>query len=121
MVAFFNKTDSQHQKAVADMRAYDEAKEEFVITEHVLGEAATVILYQKGLGAAASFIDFTREKCMIQPWDGTDFQNAVVCFKKQKSQMSYIDATLVYLSGMLNCRIATYDANILKEIGRKMR
>lgn len=119
LVAFFNKKDSQHQKAIDDMKKFDETNEEFVITEHVLGETATVLLYQNGLEAAVRFIDFSREKCSIQGWDADDFQASLSCFKEQARKLSYIDSTLVYLSGVLRCRVATYDENILKEIERK--
>ncbi|MBI2079501.1 type II toxin-antitoxin system VapC family toxin [Candidatus Micrarchaeota archaeon] len=119
LIAFFHDQDSQHEKALSDMRGYDEQKEDFLITEHVLGEAATVLLYYKGLPSAETFLDFTEQKCKIKNLSNDDFQATLHTFKNQKNEISYIDASVVYLAKFLQLPVACYDENILKEINRK--
>ncbi|MFA6530222.1 MAG: PIN domain-containing protein [Candidatus Micrarchaeia archaeon] len=116
LVAFFKEDDSQHEKSIQDMKRYEQNKEEMLITEHVLGETATVLLYYHGLSAATCFLDFTKEKCIIQKWDKGDMEAALKVFREQKNQLSYIDACLVYLGRFSRIRVATYDEKILKEI-----
>jgi|SRR3989339_337774 len=119
LVAFFHNNDSQHEKAIEDMKKYDEGKEEFLITEHVLGETATVLLYYNGLKAANDFLEFSKDKCSIQGWDNEDFEATLKTFKNQKNQLSYIDCTVVYLARFLHIPVACYDKNILKAIESK--
>lgn len=120
LIAFFKEDDSRHEQAVQDMKKYDENKEEMLITEHVMGETATVLLYYNGLNAAIRFLDFTREKCRIRGWDGDDFKETLKYFKKQGHQLSYIDASIVYLVRLLRLPVACYDEDILKEIKLEM-
>lgn len=119
LVAFFNSEDDCHDKAIQEMKKYDEKKEEFMITEHILGETATVILYKKGLDAAKEFLDFAQQKCFIQGWENDDFQATLKYFKNQKHQLSYIDASIVFLARFLQCPVATYDEDIIKEIKKE--
>ena len=116
LIAFFHKKDSQHEKAIQDMKNYDEQKEDFLISEHVLGETATVLLYYNGLNATKQFLDFAQEKCTIPEWDSGDLHSALLIFKNQKNELSYIDTSVVYLARFLKLPVACYDSKILKEI-----
>ena len=98
------------------MKKYDEQKQEFLITEHILGETATVLLYYNGLNAAIEFIDFSKQNCRIQNWDNEDFHTTLKYFKEQKNNLSYIDASIIYLAKLLHTPVACYDQNIMKEI-----
>lgn len=116
LIAFFNPSDTQHQNAIQDMKRYDNNKEEFLITEHVLSEIATVLLYKNGLEAATIFLDFAQEKCKLQIWDKGDRLATLEYFKDQKYELSYIDASIIYLAKFLGLSVACYDHNILKEL-----
>ena len=116
LVAFFNENDNQHLRAIGDMKKYDEEKQEFLVTEHILGETATVLLYRNGVVAAKEFLDFAQEKCTVQRWESEDMHATLKRFKEQKYEISYIDASIVYLAKFLHLPVACYDENILKEI-----
>ena len=119
LVAFFNKDDAQHDKAIENMKKLDEDQEEFLITEQVLGETATVLLYRNGLDAAKLFLEFSKEKCIIQDWSDKDFAGALEIFENQTLQLSYVDSTLVHLAKILMVDLVCYYTNILKSIQRK--
>lgn len=121
LIAFFKEDDRQHGQAVQDMKKYDENKEEMLITEHVMGETATVLLYYNGLDAAIGFLDFAREKCIIQNWDREEFHSALRYFREQKHELSYIDASIVYMAIFLHLPVACYDKDILDEIKERIR
>lgn len=116
LIAFFKEDDSQHGQAVQDMKKYDENKEQMLITEHIMGETATVLLYYNGLDAAIEFLDFARDKCIIRNWNNEDFDSTLRHFKEQKHELSYIDASIVYLARLLRLPVACYDKDILDEI-----
>ena len=119
LVAFFDETDSQHQKAVEEMKRYDELREEFLITEHILGEIATVLSYHNGLEAAVKFLSFSREKCTLHNWTEEDFNASIEVFSNQTRDLSYIDATIIHLARVLHLPVACYDEDLLKEIDKK--
>lgn len=116
LVAFFDKTDSQHEKAVAGMKAIEEKEIDILVNEHVLGEAATVLLYHAGLDAAKTFLQYAQENFEIEPIDGEYRQATIKVFSNQNRQLSYIDASVVHLASFLRLPVACYDENILKEI-----
>ena len=114
LVAFFDKTDSQHEKAVADMKKIEEQALDILVNEHVLGETATVLLYRAGLNSAKIFLNYAEENFKIEC--GEYRQAIFKIFSDQKRQLSYIDASVIHLSRFLRVPVICYDENILKEI-----
>lgn len=119
LVAFFHEKDKHHEEAKRKMREYEKEKKSFMITEHVLGETASVLLYYAGLKQAKEFIEHCKENLFIQGWSSDDREATIGIFENQKHELSYIDASLVYLSKFIQVPIATFDKNIIKELGRK--
>jgi predicted nucleic acid-binding protein len=118
LVALFDESDSLHEKAVGEMREYEKRGERFALSESILGETATVILYHAGLGQASAFLDYAGENFSILWTDGKgELSGVISTFKSQKKQLSYADSTVVYLCRRLRCSAATYDKNMLREIG----
>ncbi|MBI5158912.1 PIN domain-containing protein [Candidatus Micrarchaeota archaeon] len=116
LIAFFHEHDALHARAVEDMKKFESQKETFIINEHVLGETITVLLYRSGLDKANKFIHYALENYQLQTSDTKDFGHILKTFQNQKHQISYIDATIVYLAKLFKCPVATYDENILKEL-----
>ncbi|MEK6981628.1 MAG: PIN domain-containing protein [Candidatus Micrarchaeota archaeon] len=119
LVAFFHEKDSQHDKAIKDMKEYEEKKIDLMITEHILGETATVLLYYNGLNAAKTFLEYAEENFFVQHWELEDRLSTLKEFKNQQFKLSYIDASIVFLAKFLQMPVACYDENILKAIKYK--
>jgi predicted nucleic acid-binding protein len=117
LVAFFDESDSLHGKAVEEMREYEKAGEHFALSESILGETATVILYHAGLKQASAFLDYAGENFSIF-WIDTkeELSGISSIFKRQKRQLSYADSAVVYICRRMCCGAATYDKNILREL-----
>jgi predicted nucleic acid-binding protein len=54
----------------------------------------------------------------IYYFDNTDFENIAEIFKKQQYQLSFVDASVIYLAKQTNSSIATYDEAMEKEFAR---
>ncbi|MFP3950495.1 MAG: type II toxin-antitoxin system VapC family toxin [Candidatus Micrarchaeia archaeon] len=117
LVALFDESDSFHKKAIKDMQEYEKKGEQFAISESILGETATVILYHSGLKQASAFLDFANENFSILWTDGKEELSGIsVVFKNQKRQLSYADSSVVYFCRRAGGNPATYDKNILREL-----
>ncbi len=115
LISFYDKDDSNHSRAVELMRQYEKGR--ILINDYVIGETATVLLYKKGFDAALRFISIIEETgtFKIIHMGNPDFDSCISTFKKQKNQLSFIDASVVYLAQLLGEGIATFDENMLKE------
>lgn len=119
LVALFDESDSLHKKAVEEMKEYENGGEHFAISESILGETATVILYHAGLKQASAFLDYANENFSIFWTDGKEeILGITSIFRNQKRQISYADATVIYICRRVGGRPAAYDKNILKELER---
>lgn len=117
LVALFDESDSLHEKAVGDMKEYEGRGERFAITESILGETATVILYHAGLGQASAFLDYAKENfSILWPYSDEELFGIISTFKSQGRQISYADASVVYFCRCFGCASASYDKNILREL-----
>ncbi len=116
LVAFFDEADNQHKRAFEDMKQIEERQLDILVSEHVLGETATVLLYHAGLEKAKLFLEYAQENFQIDPVDGEHRQATIRIFVNQNRQLSYIDASVVLLAKFLHLPVACYDENILKEI-----
>ncbi|MBI5223133.1 PIN domain-containing protein [Candidatus Micrarchaeota archaeon] len=119
LIAFFDEADSQHEKAVKDMKKIEESSLDILVSEHVLGETATVLLYHAGLDSAKAFVEYAQENFIIDPADGEYRLATTTIFINQQWQLSYIDASVVFLAKFLRSDVICYDEKILKEINRK--
>ena len=116
LVAFFDETDNQHKRAVEDMKRIEEKNLDIMVSEHVLGETATVLLYHASLEAAKAFLDYAQENFEIDPVDGEHRLATIKVFVNQDRQLSYIDASVVFLATFLHLPVICYDETILKAI-----
>ncbi|MBN2122541.1 type II toxin-antitoxin system VapC family toxin [Candidatus Micrarchaeota archaeon] len=118
LVALFDESDSLHGRAIEEMRKYEEEDGYFTVSESILGETATVILYHAGLKQASAFLDYAKENFGIFPIESKHEISCIISiFKKQRHQLSYADCTVIYLCRRMGCGAATYDKNMIKELG----
>jgi predicted nucleic acid-binding protein len=118
LVALFDESDSLHEKAIEEMKEYENAGQGFTISESVLGETATIILYHAGLKQASAFLEYAIENFGIFWIDAKEELLGIISiFRRQKRQLSYADSTVVYLCMRMGGRAATYDKNMQRELG----
>ncbi len=116
LVALFNDEDSFHSKALSD---FVEVENEIqLISDYIALETATVLRNKKGLSAAVSFLNGIQatKKIEIHHFDTSEFQLISKIFKEQVEQISFIDASVIYLAKQTNSTVATYDKGILKYV-----
>lgn len=113
-IAYLNKNDSQHRKAVSFM---SEVKEGVLITEYIILEVATVLAMKIDKRAADSFVDFVTNNRDIEVLSssGDNFYKTLDFFLKyKKNNLSFIDLSLLALSKKY--QVFTFDRNLEKEI-----
>ncbi len=119
LVAFYHEIDSNHQEAVSLMQKHEH--EGLLISDYVLGETATVLLYKKKLESSLKFIEMAEETESVKllKFSEQDFQQILDTFRKQKHQLSFIDASVVYLARNMNLAVLCFDWGISKELKLK--
>ncbi|MFH2105803.1 MAG: PIN domain-containing protein [Candidatus Micrarchaeota archaeon] len=118
LISFYDKDDSNHEKAISMMKNYVDRK--FLLSEYVIGETATVLLYKNGLEASKAFLETVQqaENFRIIFVSEDDFGKIIDIYKKQKHQLSFIDASLVYLARTTGSELISFDEDLLKEVKR---
>ena len=120
LISFFNEADANHEDAVSDMKKYESKNERFLINEHVISETSTVLLYKSGMKKASLFLDFIKNTGNFHPYffGPDDLDNIVELFIKQKNQLSFADASVIYLAVSTKSGLASFDKNQKKEFSR---
>lgn len=117
-VAFFDISDSQHEKAEKMMR-----EEPFLaITEYCFVETASVLAKKAGAEAAKRFFEFIGSNSDISILYSTEnfFRSAGVLFCSVGGpKLSFVDVSLLYLSH--SHEVVTFDKALEKEIRKLQR
>lgn len=118
LYAYYNSDDTHHNEAMNKLKEFNGT---LIISDYILGEMLTLFLYKKSLAAAHLFIEtvYDNEAFEVIHFSPLDFQSILETFKSQKRQLSFIDASVVYLAKTMNLDVLTFDQNILKEIKTK--
>lgn len=109
-VALFLSFDANHAKAQNLITALSGG---IYVSYGVISEVLTVLTYKHSKSQANSFIDYITDNADIILIND-DFLEEVRFFKNLDKKISFIDASLIYLSKKLNLTIVTLD----KELGR---
>jgi len=114
LVSFYDLDDSNHQAAIELFKKHEQSR--LFLSEYIIVETITVLLYKKGLDSAKKFLEIIKEteSFRIITISENDFYSILDIFKNQKHQLSFIDASLVYFSKVLNMNVLTFDKNLLK-------
>lgn len=117
LISFYNKADSNHEKAVQLMK---ENEHFLLFPEYVVAETVTVLLYKQNFKSSKRFLDIIENTKTIKILhiDYSDFQKILSVFKTQKNQLSFVDACIVHYATKLRLDILCFDKNIKKEIKR---
>ncbi len=113
-VAFFNKSDSQHQKA---KKVLKEITGKITATEYVILEVCSVLLVRAGKQAANKFLEivFDNDDIEILLSDDGFFEKVINFFQENNNKkLSFVDVSLLCLSK--SHQIITFDKELLKEL-----
>lgn len=114
-VAFLNINDSQHKKANKIFTSLDNGK--IIITEYIIGEVATILLFKAGKEIADKFIELVLDNKNIEVLlsDGYIFKDTISRFQQGfKKKLSFIDVSLVCLSD--SYEVMTFDDDLKREL-----
>ena len=116
LFAFYHESDLKHQKAVELMKLYE--KDGVLISDYILGETATLLLYRNSLEASLTFIKKAQETQTVKilKFSEPDFEGILEVFKNQKHEIGFIDASVVYLARTMGLDILSFDGNMWEEI-----
>ena len=115
-IAFLNKDDSQHKKALT---VFENIKDNSLvfITEYLVIEICSVLAMRAGNKIADSFLDMimNNEDVEILSSSNQFFENIVSFFRKQNiKKLSFVDVSLLFLSRKYE--IITFDKELQKAL-----
>ncbi len=113
-VAFFNKNDSQHDKA---KKIFNGLKLKVILPEYVFIEVSTILLMKAGKKIAEKFIEIAQDNSDVEIYlsNGDLFLDTVRLFKNSaQKKLSFVDISLLFLSE--SYKIITFDKNLQKAI-----
>jgi predicted nucleic acid-binding protein len=113
-IAYLNKNDSQHRKAVS---IFSKIKEDVLVTEYIILEVATVLSMRVDKKIADNFINLIRSNQDIEVFSSSEnFFNKTLGYflEYQKGNLSFVDISLLALSK--NYQVFTFDEDLKKEI-----
>ncbi len=113
-VAFFNKADNQHKKAIKILK---DNRVGLVVTEYILLETSSVLCLRAGKEVADKFLTMmtNNRDIKILPSDKILLDKIVKKFLDHKTKyLSFVDVSLVHFSKQY--KIITFDKKLEKEI-----
>jgi predicted nucleic acid-binding protein len=113
-IAYLNKNDSQHKKAVS---LFNKLDEELLITEYIILEVATVLAMRVDKKLANNFLEIVLDNTDIQVLtsSGDFFAKTVDYFISYKdNDLSFADVSLLALSRIYD--VYTFDKELEKRI-----
>lgn len=113
-IAFLNKEDSQHEKAV---QIFQENEDKVVIPEYVVLEVSSVLQIRANQSLANKFLQKISQSTNVEILLSTQelFLATNVLFQSQKKgKLAFTDYALLALSEKIN--VITFDVNLQKAI-----
>lgn len=113
-IAFFNISDTQHKKAG---KILENINAKIVITEYIILEVSSVLLFKAGKDIANKFIEIVLNNKDIEILLSEEnfFRGALYCFQNEETgKLSFIDVSLLHLSKFYS--VFTFDKKLEKEI-----
>lgn len=112
IVAFFREDELDHDIAAQMFRG----NENFVVTDYVLAEVATVLKLREGFEAAKIALEYLVSIDGIQIYETKAelFWSAMSFFQKNKNKLSFTDTLLLLLSRENRIPLVTFDKELAK-------
>ena len=113
-IAFFDKEDSTHKKAVQVFKKLKVS--ELAVTEYIILEVASILKKYAGLDVANAFLSGLVDEQVTIIEDEHLLKETVKIFANSaRNNLSFVDCSLVYLSGTY--KVITFD----KKLANKLR
>ncbi len=114
LVALFLENDVHHEKVLNFFIAIPQHGVLFFVSQRVIEEVATVLTYKGGKNVSEKFLDFIDNDELFRILDN-DHHNELDFYRNQiLDNISFIDASLIYQSGLFDLEILTFDKELIK-------
>ena len=115
-IALYNPNDSSHQRSKADFEKIASEHQRIVISDHVLSEVFTHILYRFGRQDALAFLDevLNNPEILIHTLNSGDIREISEEIAHSKPKLSFTDEVLRFLSDRYGYWLLTYDKDLAK-------
>ncbi len=112
-IAFFDKEDSTHKRAVQVFKKLKVS--ELAITEYIILEVATILKKYAGLDIANAFLLKLAQENIIIIEDENLLKETVKIFANSaRNNLSFVDCSLVYLSS--KHKVITFDKKLVNKL-----
>ncbi len=113
IISYFRKEEENHANAVE----WIEKLSNRAITDYILLEVATVLLFKEGKEIASRAIDILVKNKDIEfiRLTNDELQETIKRFQKQNKNLSFVDISLLVLEDSRGMNICTFDKKLLKE------
>ncbi len=112
IISLFRKEETNHRKACeifANLQG-------FIISDYVLSEVATVLRLREGLRIATkavTLLKWNTDVEIIRLTDG-ELEMTTHLFLREKTQLSFVDASLLILAKKRKLRLVSFDIDLQK-------
>ncbi len=112
IISYFRAEEARHKDAMNFL----DSLSEFAISEYVLSEIATIILFKSGMSVVKDVLDFfqNNREISILRLDEEEMGETLALFLKQKRKISYVDISLIVLAKSRGLQLATLDTELSK-------
>ena len=112
-IAFFDKEDSTHKKAVAIFKKLKVS--ELAVTEYIILEVATILKKYVGFDIANTFLfKLAQENITIIEDENLLKETVKIFANSARNNLSFVDCSLVYLSGKY--KVITFDKKLANKL-----
>ncbi|MCX6769831.1 MAG: PIN domain-containing protein [Candidatus Micrarchaeota archaeon] len=121
LISFFRQHDDNHKKAVEI--SDKNHNEEKLLPEFIYFETLTVINYKDGIDAAKEASEYltSNQQISIHSFSDEEKNGVLMEFFAQKKQLSFEDASVVYLARKKKAGLLAFDDRIIKIVEKARR
>lgn len=118
IIAKFRQNEDKHESSSQFIAQLDE----FVITDYILAEVATVLQLRSGKEAALEAIDFlTATKGIVHTrLTQEELEMTLDLFMKQEENISFVDASILILTKERKYNMATLDKGLIESAKKRI-
>jgi predicted nucleic acid-binding protein len=117
-VSFYNENDYNHPQAFKELKQVFNDYKTIILPEPIISETYTVLLYKCGREKANYFLRFALNNNQLKLLfvNADLFRSTCDIININNKKLSFIDLTLVIISRKFQCKLLSYDKDLLKFI-----
>lgn len=118
IIAKFRRNEDKHESSKQFLAQLDE----FVITDYILAEVATVLQLRSGKELALEAIDFliSTKGIVHTRLTQEELEMTLDLFMKQQENISFVDASILILSKERKYNMATLDKGLIESAKKRL-